>query len=901
MSGNKKKHKILFLDAYDSFSNNITSLLTTLLHNVDVYVLSIDSPLLDPTSPDFHNRFRRELAQYTAVVCGPGPGSPDNEADVGLMNYVWQLTAGSGLLPVLGICLGFQSLVKYGGGEVKRLKRGLHGMVREVLHCSDSDCGYGNGDGNIFHDVKPFKATLYHSLCGDIGQHEVSEADWKEDRGGAKWKAIQGKCPELLPLAWVEEERENGEVERILMGVLHLRKPFWGLQYHPESVCTEQEGNKVIENWFKEALRWNEEQGRMVVEVAEGERLAHQATKPSLLSRLQVPVGDDEQTTSSTATTGETNKIWWERIGRRPEYRSVAVRLPHGVQVSDVVEELGLDGSDKVVVLESANAAATASARADVRGRYSIIAAELDEALRLEYHTGNEYATLKLQSVNGLQVDLSERVFLASYGGIWGLVASFQETRSLGSGVELPDLPFLGGFVGFITYEQGLSDIDIHLENRQHHRPDVCLVWVTKSVIIDHTLGLVHIQELYSSDTDVDDDAWMRSIADRLVSTSPHHQHQLFNDLPSPAKRAKTRRPSTSTSIQTPLTKEYEAKVKACQEFIAAGDSYELCLTDQTKITRPLSDAIPSTTSQEHKASQQRPTSPTFNRKQQQRRRSSSSLVPTTTSTPVPSSWHLYKTLRSRQPAPFASYLRLGGVTLVSASPERFLTYDRRGRCSMRPMKGTVRKSESVSTLEQAEKILHVPKEEAENLMIVDLVRHDLHSICGAGNVEVSDLLKVEEYQSVFQMITVVEGQLPSPSSSHQDGNNRKKYTGLDVLAASLPPGSMTGAPKKRSCELLQQIEQHRERSLYSGVVGYMCVTGRGDWSVTIRSLFRWDDERVTVQGQGEQDGQQSEEEHEVWHIGAGGAVTILSTPEGEREEMFTKLAGPLRVFADLG
>ncbi|KAL0467259.1 ADC synthase [Neurospora intermedia] len=898
----QKKHKILFLDAYDSFSNNITSLLTTLLDDVDVYVLSIDSPLLDPTSPDFGKRFRRELAQYTAVVCGPGPGSPDNDADVGLMNHVWQLTAaaaaaddeeaedgekggeGGALLPVLGICLGFQSLVRYGGGEVKRLKRGLHGMVREVLHLphgsGEGDDGDGEGSSNIFRGVQPFKATLYHSLCGYIGQHEVSDADWEE--GGAKWKPIE-KCPDLLPLAWVEEKREDGEVERILMGVKHMKKPFWGLQYHPESVCTEKEGNKVIENWFKKALSWNEKTRRVVVEVAEGERLAHRATKPSLLSMLQVPVGDEH---TSSSTTSESNKMWWERMGTRPEHRSVTVCLPHGVQVSDVVEELGLDGSDKVVVLESANAAATASSRADVRGRYSIIAAGLEEALRLEYHTGDEYATFKLQQINGLQVDLSERVFLGSYGGIWGLVASLHETRSLGSGVELPDLPFLGGFVGFITYEQGLSDIDIRLETRPHHRPDVCLAWVTKSVVIDHSLGLAHIQELYS-DASLDDAAWMRSTADRLVSVSAQHRQPFLNDLPSPAKKVKLRHSSTNPSIQTPLIPEYEAKVKACQEFIAAGDSYELCLTDQTKITRPLSDMIPSSAPQENQGLQQQQQqhriNSTFNRKQQQHRRSSS---------PIPSSWHLYKTLRSRQPAPFASYLRLGGATLVSASPERFLTYNRHGRCSMRPMKGTVRKSEAVSTLKQAEKILHVPKEEAENLMIVDLVRHDLHSICGAGNVEVSDLLKVEEYQSVYQMITVVEGQLP-PSS-----DDEKRYTGLDVLAASLPPGSMTGAPKKRSCELLQQIEQNSERSLYSGVVGYMCVSGRGDWSVTIRSLFRWDDERVTVRGQGE-DGQ-SEEEHEVWHIGAGGAVTILSTPEGEREEMFTKLAGPLQVFADL-
>ncbi|KAJ9130253.1 Para-aminobenzoate synthase-like protein [Coniochaeta hoffmannii] len=307
----------------------------------------------------------------------------------------------------------------------------------------------------------------------------------------------------------------------------------------------------------------------------------------------------------------------------------------------------------------------------------------------------------------------------------------------------------------------------------------------------------------------------------------------------------------SGTAIQSPGTTEYEAKVRECQEYIAAGDSYELCLTDQTTITRPRSHSF----DMSDKAPQ--------------------SITSQTKSSPLPSSWQLFRTLRTRQPAPFASYLRLGPATLVSASPERFLAYDRDGHVSMRPMKGTVRKSAEVSTLAHAEAILHVPKEEAENLMIVDLVRHDLHGVCGAGNVTVEELMKVEEYESVFQMITVVEGRLPSEGG----------YSGLDVLAASLPPGSMTGAPKKRSCEILRKLEDGQERGLYSGVVGYMCASGRGDWSVTIRAMFRWDDE--------------GDDEEEVWRIGAGGAVTILSTPEGEAEEMFTKLSGPLCVFQD--
>ena len=101
----------------------------------------------------------------------------------------------------------------------------------------------------------------------------------------------------------------------------------------------------------------------------------------------------------------------------------------------------------------------------------------------------------------------------------------------------------------------------------------------------------------------------------------------------------------------------------------------------------------------------------------------------------------------------------------------------------------------------------------------------------------------------------------------------------------------MTGAPKKRSCELLRVIEPG-ERSVYSGVVGYFDAQGQGDWSVTIRTMFHWDDETAPSEN-GET------EEREVWRIGAGGAVTILSTPEGEREEMFTKLFGPLGTFRD--
>jgi len=267
--------------------------------------------------------------------------------------------------------------------------------------------------------------------------------------------------------------------------------------------------------------------------------------------------------------------------------------------------------------------------------------------------------------------------------------------------------------------------------------------------------------------------------------------------------------------------------------------------------------------------------------------------------------WSLYKKLRTRQPAPFASFIRLGTATLVSSSPERFLKWNSAGKCELQPMKGTVKKSSAVSTLAQANFLLQIPKEQAENLMIVDLARHDLHGICGSGHVTVPKLMVVEEHASVFQMVSVVQGQIPAADTGgvpeYIEEAERTKYTGIDVLAASLPPGSMTGAPKKRSCEILLEIEEHKQRSLYSGVVGYMDVGGRGDFSVTIRSMFRWDDEEapfnhISVKEETES-GKKRAPKTEVWHIGAGGAVTALSTPQGEREEMQTKLNGTLGVF----
>ena len=168
-------------------------------------------------------------------------------------------------------------------------------------------------------------------------------------------------------------------------------------------------------------------------------------------------------------------------------------------------------------------------------------------------------------------------------------------------------------------------------------------------------------------------------------------------------------------------------------------------------------------------------------------------------------------------------------------------------------------------TREKANEILNTDKERGENLMIVDLIRHDLNQLL--KNVRVEKLMTVEEYHTVYQLVSVICGELPPA------------YKGLDLLAHSLPPGSMTGAPKIRSVHILDGLEDYIPRGIYSGVSGYWSVLDEGQWSVIIRSAFSY------------------KAESNIWRIGAGGAITVLSDANDEWDEMKAKLESALQAF----
>jgi para-aminobenzoate synthetase len=768
------------------------------------------------------------------------------------------------------------------GGEVKRLAGAQHGIIRRVRHIGETTV---EGKDTIFEGVRDLSATLYQSLCADIGQHSISSQDWDSD----KWTPTE-RCPNLRAIAWVERKgaQDNSGVmdDRVLVGVQHTSKPFWGLQYHPESICTNSESRLVIKNWFRLAQNWN----KMSRATPCDQRSAVYGKPPvreSLSRQYDVRLPSADSLRADIELEQRIINMELENT-----YQITTIKLPNIISVPDIVEAVQ-DLRRDHIILESSNIHERSAGSAEVRGRYSIVALDVDDALRFEYTSGSGFIRAIYPEDN-----LSKDYMINLRGiGAWPFLASFLDKRRIVDGYEKS--PFWGGFMGYTTYELGLEGIGVCSKprNSQHGRPDLNFAWVTRSLVVDHVENLVHIQALVKKDAH--QPAWMdaaalklkklslpglsaaplKNIRDHLYGISTNSSQTSIStansDTHGPPSLASSDSGDMSNELKEPQdfeiavpdNDEYESKVSHCQDFIRSGNSYEICLTDQTTVQCRRFDAI------------QKPSDP----------HSVEDIVLSHKAAPPVSaygSWSLYRTLRTRNPAPFASYIRLGSATLVSASPERFLSWTSAGLCELRPMKGTVRKSPAVPDLATAIPLLDVPKEKAENLMIVDLVRHDLHGICGSGAVQVPRLMVVEEYRNVFQMISIVQGQI-----THAEGDNNSRYTGVDVLAASLPPGSMTGAPKKRSCEILQSIED-KERSLYSGVVGYMDVGGRGDWSVTIRCMFRWDDEdTVSHSDAGE------ERRTEQWHIGAGGAVTTLSTPLGEREEMQTKLNGTLGVF----
>jgi aminodeoxychorismate synthase component I len=211
--------------------------------------------------------------------------------------------------------------------------------------------------------------------------------------------------------------------------------------------------------------------------------------------------------------------------------------------------------------------------------------------------------------------------------------------------------------------------------------------------------------------------------------------------------------------------------------------------------------------------------------------------------------------LRKQNPAPYASFIRVGNRTFVSISPERFMSVESQVVTSS-PIKGTRPRSQDLEIDAQlAAELSESDKERAENLMIVDLVRNDLSMICAPESILVSDLLKVRSYSTVHQLVSDVSGKL------------REGVRTSQAISALFPGGSMTGAPKLRAMEIISELESS-ERGGYSGAIGWVAGNGNLDLGMVIRTAI-FDSGKVT--------------------IGIGGGITSGSEPEAEHQEIQIK------------
>ncbi|GJD64229.1 aminodeoxychorismate synthase component I [Methylobacterium frigidaeris] len=370
--------------------------------------------------------------------------------------------------------------------------------------------------------------------------------------------------------------------------------------------------------------------------------------------------------------------------------------------------------------------------------------------------------------------------------------------------------PFQGGAIGYVAYDFGANLERVAPPARRAGLShDLAFDLYATIVAFDHRAGTCHL--IATGFPETDGSARTRKAASDLDAL------EATLAGPEPTTEAA---PVRSLAWHSNFTAEtYARAVEQVRDYIRAGDIY------QANIAQRFEAALP----------------PGFD------------------------AFAFYRRLRARNPAPFAAYLELDGLTVASSSPERFLRLDGR-QVETRPIKGTApRSADPAEDRARAEALVANAKERAENVMIVDLLRNDLSRICAPHSVAVPTLCGLETYAGVHHLVSAVAGTL------------REGADGLDLLAATFPGGSITGAPKLRAMDIITEIEGDA-RELYCGAIGWIGFDGSLDTSIAIRTVLM-DGSCAVLQ--------------------AGGGVTLLSDPEAEYRETLTKAERVFSAFAN--
>ncbi|MEV1050126.1 aminodeoxychorismate synthase component I [Streptomyces sp. NPDC049887] len=369
-----------------------------------------------------------------------------------------------------------------------------------------------------------------------------------------------------------------------------------------------------------------------------------------------------------------------------------------------------------------------------------------------------------------------------------------------------PGLPFEFnlGYVGYLGYELK-AETSGHPAHRSPH-PDAALLFADRMIALDHQDGCCYLLALDRRGQDDGARAWLRDTAKTLTGLAALAPAER---TPAMAFGAPEAAAGFGPLAQARHDKDaYLKRIDECLKEIRNGESYEICLTNMVTARTEVM-ALP-----------------------------------------------LYSALRTISPVPYGALLEFPELSVLSASPERFLTIDSDGGVESKPIKGTRPRG---GTAEEDERLradlAGREKDRAENLMIVDLVRNDLNSVCAIGSVHVPRLFEVETYAPVHQLVSTIRGRLRPGTST------------AACVRAAFPGGSMTGAPKKRTMEIIDRLEEG-PRGVYSGALGWFSLSGAADLSIVIRTI-------VLAAGRAE--------------FGVGGAIVSLSDQEEEFTETVVK------------
>ena len=369
-----------------------------------------------------------------------------------------------------------------------------------------------------------------------------------------------------------------------------------------------------------------------------------------------------------------------------------------------------------------------------------------------------------------------------------------------------PDIPFVGGLLGYFGYDLGRSVVDIpSTAATVADLPDMRVGRYLWSLVVNHQArrSQLFFHPLCPASLEAD-------ISSRLANASDDNL-------------AQSQRFKLSGPFKPTLTKDYyRQSIATIKDYIASGDCY------QTNFTQHLSAEYQGDL------------------------------------------WPAYLALREATPAPYGAFWQWSDQAILSVSPERFIKTDRENeRISVesKPIKGTMLRGSTIEEdQENAIKLVNSSKDRAENLMIVDLLRNDLGKNCEPGSIRVPKLFSLESFPNVHHLVSTVSGVL------------RSDRTALDLLRDSFPGGSITGAPKKRAMEIIEELEPVR-RSVYCGSIGYISASNRMDTNIAIRTLVA--------------DGTSL-------HCWGGGGIVADSEADAEFEESMNKIRALLSCLEQL-